>query len=690
MERKEVAIQTEKQPEQKPLPADIIEFIAAFMRALNTARLYARGHDLLKQQTQQLFSRFGQATKKRDFLFLGCARNAFFLEGSFYQAKDVHLVNFLKFFHALRISHVLLEKEITTDELESFLGLLAGARQGQGNEVSAALSRENINHARLGLLNYTVFSTVQTVATRLTQTSGDEAIWRQLIIQPAGAGAFNLSTEQTGQIIKLSENMEELKKIIRELATDMTKNQQEVSIAQRGVLLENFIQNIGDTLAGIDPEKRKRFPLHAGKVLDSLEPELKTHILGAAAPDSAGKKRGGVIHEIFQSLTDTQTLYLLVDTLKDAGAKSLSFSNLFNRALNKYREPDILLALVRQEMHRSTQAGKTGKLKHWQHLEQHLVQEQETKELNEQYHKEIEALATSINMKVPMVEEEEMGRLIKTLSPDALELSRAELIVHLINQHHTTFGEAFPPSLIESLRETLRHLLGQGKFRTVGTMLRTAFLAISDYPDDAVAGETMASLLSAEDIRSLVNSLLAQCRSYDSRETAAIDTICQLYPERAGAFLLDTLLEIKDRDGAQARWLTTILATLGRDLTRVLIRRLQGSASDQALSQLLALAAATGDSDLGTAVGRHLDHRNHDIRARAAAALGKLGSEQAVPRLAEIALQKSLVRTKKRKSLQRAAILALAEINTDRAREAMKTVISQGPGDLRKLCEELM
>jgi hypothetical protein len=49
----------------------------------------------------------------RDLLFLGCARDEVFLEGSFYPAKEPHTQKFLKFFHFLRISHVLFEKEIT-------------------------------------------------------------------------------------------------------------------------------------------------------------------------------------------------------------------------------------------------------------------------------------------------------------------------------------------------------------------------------------------------------------------------------------------------------------------------------------------------------------------------------------------------------------------------------------------------
>jgi len=65
---------------------------------------------------------------------------------------------------------------------------LAGARQGQGDEVVAALPRENIKHLSVGIISYSVFSTVHMVAARLSPAGDDPALWRQLILQPAGGG----------------------------------------------------------------------------------------------------------------------------------------------------------------------------------------------------------------------------------------------------------------------------------------------------------------------------------------------------------------------------------------------------------------------------------------------------------------------------------------------------------------------
>ncbi|UCF72988.1 MAG: hypothetical protein JSW35_00490 [Deltaproteobacteria bacterium] len=684
-----MTIQATNSSDQNPLPSHIIDFVAVFMRALNTARLYARGHDIFKKHIQQLYTKLGEAMADRDFLFLGCASDTLFLEGTFYQARDVHLQKFLKFFHALRISYILLDKEITPEELESFIGLLAGAQQGQGDEVCSALPRENIKHVRLGPLDYTIFSTAQKIAAQITQTTEDEAIWRQLILQPPEARAFNLGPEQAKRLTRLCEDAQGLKKLLLQMDADMAERQQGANIAHRGALLGNFIQNLADILSGIAPIKRKLFAQQVGGILDSLELPLKIHILGSVTPDAIREKDSDVFHEIFQAMPDNQLVYLLGDALKEAGANSPCFRNLLNQALTKYKKPCPLLNLIRQEIRRAIQAGKSATLSHWQQLEQLLIRQEEMEDFNKQYRKEIEALATSSEMKVPMVEEEEMARLLKTLAPESLRLAKAQLIINLISGPHATRPETYVPPLLKGIGEILSHFLSQGDFLTAGNLLRELFLVLSDYPEEASLRKAMNSLLDAEEIRPLLLDLLKRCRTYEPQETATIDAICQLCPVKAGGFLLDVLVELKDNDSPRGRWLTTTLVGLGPSLRGILSRSLLG-APDHALPRLLSLATISTDKNLATAVGQLLEHSNHEIRIKAASTLGALKAEGPVPRLAEIVLQKSWLRTKKMKSLQVAAAQALAEIGTDKARDVLQQVISQGPGDLQALCQELL
>ena len=111
-------LNNEKTRAQDPLPSSMSDLVASFIRALNTARLYAKSHDLLKKQNQQLYTKLKEAISDRDFLYFGCAKDSFFMEGTFYQAKETNHHKFLEFFHSLRISNILINKEIAIEDIE--------------------------------------------------------------------------------------------------------------------------------------------------------------------------------------------------------------------------------------------------------------------------------------------------------------------------------------------------------------------------------------------------------------------------------------------------------------------------------------------------------------------------------------------------------------------------------------------
>lgn len=675
--------------EQAPVPGSVGEFTTAFMRAINTARLYSSGHEILNKHIAELHEKFKGTLGDLDFLFLGCARDVLYLEGAFYKPKEPHIQKFLTFFHFLRISQMLLEKGLTAEELGSFIELLAGARQGQGDEVLSALTRDNIGHLRIGLLDYSVFSAVQTVATQLTAVSDEAGVWRQLILQPAGAGALRLDQEQSNKLASVCEDVEELKKLLSQLDSEMRDETKGVSVTQRGTLLGNFIQNIGDILSGMAPIKRKLFSRQLITVLDSLEPDLKVEILGSIAPEDVRDPDNDVIHEIIQALPDTQLIHMLGDSAKASGVKSRSFHNLFTRAHAKYRESSVLLTLIQQEMNRATEERESEPLANLKQLEQLLIQKQESEEINKQYHQEIEALATSIQMELPVKEEEEMAHLLKTLTPEELTSAKAKLIVDLIGQVQTAWAEAFLPSLLENLGDILRYYFSEGDYHAVGNTLRAVYLALGDHPQEELVRNTMNSIFTVEQIRELLQQLLGKCRTFEPRETSIVDAICQLYQDKTGALLIDFLGEAKDDNSPQVTWISTTLATLGPGLGDLLSSKLQG-ATDRMLPRLLTLVAISKQDKLAPFVEKLLEHKDHGIRLKAIATIGHLHAERMVPRLTEIALQKTFLKTKKLKDQQIAAVKALAEIGTDGARDALKQVVDKGPGELRKLCQELL
>jgi hypothetical protein len=678
----------DKTSQQDILPKTIIEFVNAFMRSVNTARLYSKGHELHKKNIEQLYMKLLDAFAEHDFLFLGCSRDSFFFEGVFFEAGDAGQKKFLEFAHSLRISSFLFDKDISPEEIEVFIEFLSSAKQGEGEEVSMALGREHIGHAKIGLLDYSVFSTVKAVAAELSHGSGDEWLWRQLIVKPATAGTFSVDSEGAKKLGRLAEDIEELKNTLLKMDAKMVESQTGTSAAQRGILLGNFIQNLGDTLASVDVEKRKGFALQVGGILNSFEPGVKIQILGSLAPGSGEEESSDVIREIIQAMPNEDLVDLLKDALREAGTGSMCFNNLFNRALSKYKEPGLLLKLVHRSMEEATAEGKAGDLQHLQFLEQLIIQREETDALNEEYFREIEALATSIQMKEPMAEEEEMKNLKQTLSPEFLAEAKARLIIGLMGQHVSGQDASVMESLLENLRDILGKLLEYNNLYTTGELMREVYLLLGSYTEDDSLKKAVSRMLTAGEVGRVFEYSLGMCRTFGPEETKVLDALCHIYPEKAGNYLLDILLK-EGVDGPRVKWLYMTLASLGSRISMVLTRRFRG-APDEALPRLLDLAALSHDKSLSSSVEQFLDHKSHEVQLGAVNALGKIGADHSVDRLVEIVSKKSWVKTKKMKQIQAAAARSLADIGTRNAIVALQRVAEEGSDELKKLCRELL
>jgi hypothetical protein len=673
-----------------PLPSSMQDLVAALIRTLKAAKLYASGHELFKQNVEKLHGQILEAIEDRDFLFLGIAKDALFLEGSFYQARDVHFRSFLDFFHSLGISHLLLEKDLSIRELEAFIECLSGAKQGQGDEVVAALPRENIKHLSVGIINYSVFSTVHTVAARLSPTGDDPAVWRQLILQPAGVGSFNLDIERVKTIAGLSEDPEALTKMLLQIDHEMKTQVQDISSAQRGALLGNFLENVSHVLTAMGSEKIQQFTPRVEAALESLEPGLMTEILGSIAPSPVPAEERSFVQDLITAMPDQKIVYLLLDALHYSGPNSGCFIHLFKRAILRYKESNVFLDLIRTEMNRPTQERRPGSLHQGQHLEQLVVRHQETEEFNARYQRAIEDLATSLKIQKPMIEQEEMARLGRTLEPEFLNLSKARLILDLLTHTHSSKeADLFLLPLLGSMGGTVQGVLSQGRPRLAGNLLRQIFLSLNRFPKEKVAREVIYSWLRAEEVRGVLNSLMEKCRTYSSQETAALTAVCRLYPEKAGAYLVELFLTLDDRKSAQYQWTLTALASIAPRLDKLLDQQFQ-KVSETSLPNLLELVGLIMDEQMAPAVEEVLAHKDCAIRAMAVRTLGHLRSANSVDRLREILLDRSWIMGKKTKSLQMDTARALAEIGTVEAKGILHQLASEGSGDVQTFCRELL
>jgi hypothetical protein len=673
-----------------PLPSSMQDLVAALVRTIKAGKLYASSHELFRQNVETLHGQILETMEDRDFLFLGMAKDALFLQGSFYQGKDVHFKTFLEFFQGLGISHLLFEKNLSIRELESFIECLAGAKQGQGDAVVAALPREGVKHLSVGIINYGIFSTAHAVAAHLSPTGEDPAVWRQMILQPAGIGSFNLDLERVKTIVSLSEDPDALKRMLLQIDQEMKNQVQDISPAQRGALLANFLENLRHVLAAMGTEKVRQLTPRVKAALETLEPGLMTEVLGSVAPSSVEGEERSFIQDMITTMPDEKLIYLLLDALQHSGPTSACFNHLFKRVIHRCQASSALLELIRTEMHRASQERRPNTLNQWQHLEQLVVRHQETEEFNARYKKAIESLADSLKIQQPMIEQEEMARLGHTLDSEFLTLSKARLILDLLSHTHSSKeADLFLLPLLTSLGDTLHGVLSRQRARLAGNLLRQIFLSLNRFPKEKTAREVIYSWLRAEDVRDILKSLMEKCRTYSSQETAALTAVCRLYPEKAGMYLVELFLSLNDRKSAQYQWTLTTLASIAPRLTKLLDQQFQ-RISEASLPHLIELVGLIMDEQMAPALEKLLDHKDYAIRGLAVRTLGHLQSNNSVDRLRAILLDRSWITGKKMKSLQMDTARALAEIGTSDAKGVLHEVASEGSGDLQDLCRELL
>ena len=680
----------EQDKEYLPIPSTIQNLVAAFMRTIKTGRLYSSGHDLFKREAEKLHAQILETMGDRHFLFLGVAKDALFLEGNFYQGKDALFRSFVDFFHALGISHLLLKKDLFLRELESFIELLAGAKSGQGDGLLAALYQENIKHIGLGVLNYSVFSGVHAVAMQLFPSSDDPSIWRHLILQPAGLGSFSLDLEKVKAIARLSEDLEELKRTLHQFDEEMTRQVEGISLAQRGLLIGNFLQNLSSILTAMGAQKKQAFSKQVESALNSIDQSLKTQILGSLPPDLVGDDDTSVFQDIITAMPDQQLVYLLLDALEHSGSQSACFNHLFSRAIFRYKAARVLLDLIHQEMNRATRERRPGSLNQWQHLEQLVVRYQETEEFNAQYQKAIDDLATSLRIQQPMIEEEEMSRLGRTLDQEFLDLSKARLILDLLSHPHSPKqADLFVLPLLRAMGETVQGILGQQRTRLAGNLLRQILLSLNRFPKETLAREVINSWLRTDEVHSVLKSLMDKCQTYGSHETSALTAVCRLYPEKAGAYLVERFLSLDDPNSAQYQWMLNTLGSIAPYLATTLDHQFQ-KASDSSLPKLIDLVDLFMNEQMAPPLEDLLNHKDYAIRGLAVRTLGHIRSGKSVDRLGAILQERSWMMGKKLKSLQVEAARALAEIGSVEAKDILHRVASEGSGDLQSLCRELL
>jgi hypothetical protein len=87
--------------------------------------------------------------------------------------------------------------------------------------------------------------------------------------------------------------------------------------------------------------------------------------------------------------------------------------------------------------------------------------------------------------------------------------------------------------------ETVQGILGQQRTRLAGNLLRQILLSLNRFPKETLAREVINSWLRTDEVHSVLKSLMDKCQTYGSHETSALTAVCRLYPEKAGAYLVE-------------------------------------------------------------------------------------------------------------------------------------------------------
>jgi hypothetical protein len=390
------------------------------------------------------------------------------------------------------------------------------------------------------------------------------------------------------------------------------------------------------------------------------------------------------------AMPDQQLVYLLLDALQYSGPNSACFTHLFRRTIHRYKASHLFLDLIRTEMNRATQERRPGDLNQWQHLEQLVVRHLETEEFNARYQEAIDNLATSLKIQQPMIEQEELARLGRTLDSEFLSLSKARLILDLLTHTHSSKeADLFLLPLLSSMGDTIHGVLAQQRPRLAGNLLRQIFLSLNRFPKEKMAREIIYSWLKGEEVRAVLKGLMDKCRTYGPQETAGLTAVSQLYPEKAGAYLVELFLSLNDPKSTQYQWALTTLASIAPSLTKILDQHFRKT-SEALLPNLIELVDLIMDEHMAPVLEGLLDHRDYAIRSMVVRTLGHLKAEKSVERLGAILLERSWIMGKKVKTLQTDAARALAEIGTAEAKGILHQLVREGSGDLQALCRELL
>ncbi len=649
------------------LPEAPPEFVAVglpILRALSGAwkgaQLYTAGHPSVAEAVGRLHEAYEAAMADHLLLSLTFPGKEVAINDGRIPDLEVGLSRLSAHVHAIGLATLRLAPGATPDHLAHVIEVLATPRPVvlQAGRIDAFIDEKRLGPLRLLPLDYRpIFRVGANGLPRRAQLVDPAGLWYAMITGYVVHAPDRLDHEARSFIEAFATDPTKLRHLADELA-HLELDEEWIDLHKvKGTLLANFYRSLGHLL-------------HTGE----LRPEVSTGVARATERLEAGRlvalvaevseNDEGVVDELLAAFQPERAANLFTTA---GGAAGDSLVQVAERLLTVHPEKKRILDLLdASEQEVATLAGDGPPTLDALRALCTRLGEGETLSF---LHEAPGGVASDyIDQLRSLTEDREITtQLLRDLALEAAEQERADLHLTLIEQEDDP----------EELDDQLATLVALALSTTVDGRYHATLAVVEglvSLADDAeLALERREQIAAAVDrlpVREIVALLTAGYADYAATPTERdVSRLITALGERAIETLLDRLRETEDR--SERRAIVTLLKNQGESILGRVAARLRDPAwyFVRNLLHLLGLFHAEESARLVIPLLRHTDLR---VVKEALATLGRIGSRQATPFIAQLLLTEPTLPSRHSDDLRSSAARALTHLDDPRAAQALQ------------------
>ncbi len=652
--------------EPHALPEAPPEFVAAalpILRALSGAwkgaQLYTAGHPSVAEAVGRLHEAYAEAMKDHLLLSLTFPGDEVAINDGRIPDLEVGLSRLSAHVHAIGLATLRLAPGATPDHLAHVVEVLATPRPVvlQAGRIDAFIDEERLGPLRLLPLDYRP----------IFQVGANGLPGRAQLVDPAGLWYAMI----TGYVVHAPDRLDsEARSFIEAFATDPTKlrhladelahlelDEEWIDIHKvKGTLLANFYRSLGHLL-------------HTGE----LKPEVATGVARAterleadrlvALVAEVSEEDEGVVDELLAAFQPERAANLFTT----AGAAGESLVQVAERLLTVHPEKKRILDLL--DASEQEVAALAGDGPPTMEALRALCSRLGEGAALDLLHEAPGGVASDyVDQLRSLTEDREIcTQLLRDLALEAAEQERAELHLTLIEQ------EEDPEELDDQLATLVALALSTAVDGRYHATLSVVEGLVSLAANEELTPERRERIQAAVDrlpVAEIVALLTSGYGDYGATPTERdVSRLITALGERAIENLLDRLRETDDR--SERRAIVTLLKNQGDAILGRVAARLHDPAwyFVRNLLHLLGLFHAEESARLVIPLLRHADLR---VVKEALTTLGRIGSRQATPFIAQLLLTEPTLPSRHSDELRASAARALTHLDDPRAAQALQ------------------